>query len=395
MSALKYWIWLSSADVSIRTRWTLIDHYQDAEAAFKAPDGEFERLGIKGKELVELEKRDLHKAAQIETVCIAKEISVISYDDPRYPVRLKNISCPPVALYVKGTLPDIDANAAIAVIGTRQASVYGLSMAKRMAYELCDCGAMLVSLVYGPIDEAALKGALLCDGSCVGVMATSLDEDSRRLDDLAARGAVISEIAPGTESRKQHFKDRNRIAAGLSVGVLVIEAPEKSGTRLFCLEAAEQGKEVFALPGNADSENSAGTLALIKEGAKLVTRGCEVAEEFIALYPNKLKIKKSQDMPQELKAEEKAEQKPFEAAVSVDKPKGKGYIDLKEQLSSLSEDQLKIITSIEAPSSHIDDIIEASGFSAAKVLSQLTMLEIRGFVRREPGRRFSVNTAKK
>ncbi|MBQ7896581.1 MAG: hypothetical protein IJ364_08535, partial [Oscillospiraceae bacterium] len=145
------------------------------------------------------------------------------------------------------------------------------------------------------------------------------------------------------------------------------------------------------LPGNADSENSVGTLALIKEGAKLVTKGHEVIEEFLALYPEKLKLAKEQEMPEETEAKEHMSQKPK----AIDKQESKGYIDLKEQLSSLSEDQLKIINSIEAPSSHIDDIIERSGLSAAKALSQLTILEIKGFVRREPGRRFSVNTAKK
>ena len=391
MSALKYWLWLSAADVSIRTRWTLIEHFQDAESAFKAPDGEFKKLGIGGRELRELEKRDLKSAEKLEKLCCDKGIEIVCFNDPTYPKRLKNISCPPVVLYVRGKLPNVDENAPIAVIGTRKATVYGLNMAKRMAYEICNSGAMLISLVGGPIDEAALKGAMLSEGSCVGVLATALDESNRRLEDLASRGALISEIAPGVESQKQHFRDRNRIAAGLAVGVLVIEAPEKSGTRYFCEEAAEQGKEVFALPGNADAENSAGTLALIKEGAKLVTCGNEVVEEFTALYPNKLKLKQKHNMPQENEAVSKSVESPAPAK----KAEVKAYTDLKEQLSSLSEEQLKIISSIEAPSSHIDDIIEKSGLNAAKVLSHMTMLEIKGFIRREPGRRFSIKTSKK
>ncbi len=391
MSALKYWLWLSATDVSIRTRWTLIEHFQDAESAFKAPDGEFKKLGIGGRELRELEKRDLKSAEKLEILCCDKGIEIVCFNDPDYPKRLKNISCPPVVLYVRGKLPNVDENAPIAVIGTRKATVYGLNMAKRMAYEICNSGAMLISLVNGPIDEAALKGAMLSEGSCVGVLATALDENSRRLEDLAAKGAVISEIAPGVESQKQHFRDRNRIAAGLAVGVLVIEAPEKSGTKYFCEEAVEQGKEIFALPGNADAENSAGTLALIKEGAKLVTCGNEVVEEFVMLYPDKLKIKKDHNMPRE----NEVVPKPDESPVPAKKAEVKAYTDLKEQLSSLSEEQLKIISSIEAPSSHIDDIIEKSGLSTAKVLGHMTMLEIKGFIRREPGRRFSIKTSKK
>lgn len=395
MSALKYWIWLSAANVSVRTKWNIIDRYGDAKSAFVAPDGDFKKLGIGGAELKELERRDTSGVQKIIDVCSAKGIEIISFQDARYPKRLKNISCPPVLIYVKGKLPNVDDNAPIAVIGTRKASLYGISMAKKMSYELVNCGAMLVSLVGGPIDEAALKGAMLAGGSCIGVLATPLDESSRHEDDIAACGALISELAPGTQVQKVHFKDRNRIAAGLSVGVLVIEAPEKSGTRLFCNEANDQGKEIFALPGNADSENSAGTLALIKEGAKLVTRGYEVMEEFKALYPDRIKLVTAQNMPEEeIEAEDKSD-RPEPAAKAIDKPGSRGYIDLKEQLKALSDDQLAIITAIEAPSSHIDDIIERTGFGAAKVLTQLTMLEIKGFVRREPGRRISVNTAKK
>lgn len=395
MSALKYWIWLSAANVSVRTKWNIIDRYGDAKSAFMAPDGDFKKLGISGMELKELERRDTGSVQKIMDVCAAKGIDIITFQDVRYPRRLKNISFPPAVIYVRGKLPDVDDNAPIAVIGTRKASAYGLSMAKKLSYEIINCGAMLVSLVGGPIDEAALKGAMLAGGSCIGVLAAPLDESSRHEEDIAACGALVSELAPGTQVQKGHFKDRNRIAAGLSVGVLVIEAPEKSGTRLFCNEANEQGKEIFALPGNADSENSAGTLALIKEGAKLVTRGSEVMEEFQALYPDRIKLVTAQNMPEEENGTGDKSERPAAAAKAIDNPVNREYIDLKEQLEALSEDQLAIITAIEAPSSHIDDIIERTGFGAAKVLTQLTMLEIKGFVRREPGRRISVNTAKK
>ena len=395
MSALKYWAWLSTADISVRTRWKLIDHFQDAEAVFTASDDAIKQLGISGRELEVIKNRDTKQAQKVLELCEQKGIEPVTINDRAYPERLKNISCPPIVLYVRGKLPELDANAPIALIGTRSASVYGLGMAKRMAYEMVKCGAILVSLVHGPVDEAALKGAMLADGCCVAVLGTPIDEDNRRINDIASKGAVISEIAPGVESRKNHFRDRNRIASGLSVGVLVVEAPEKSGTLLFCQEANEQGKEIFALPGNADSLNCAGSLALIKEGAKLVTCGLEVMEEFKALYPEKINLVKDHKLPEEAKTAEDVSQRAPAPAKAIDKPTGRGYIDLKEQLKSLNEDQLKIICAIEAPSSHIDDIIQETGFGAAKVLSQLTVLEIKGFVRRLPGRQFSVNTAKK
>ena len=405
MPALEHWLWLSSAEnVSAKTKALLIKHYGGAEAAYYAPDGEFLEIeGINRAEAAILERRDRSRVSRILDDCAQQGIQIITMQDAAYPKRLKNIYLPPVVLYVKGVLPDVDENALIAVIGTRKASPYGLKMGREMAYQISRCGGIVVSGLTSGVDEQAARGALIAGGKCVAVLGTPHEaENSRLAMDVAVSGAVISEYPPGTEQQKNFFRERNRVAAGLSVGVVVVEAPERSGTRLFAMEAIEQGKEIFAVPGNADAENSAGTIALIKEGAKLVTDGAEVMGEFEGLYPDKIRLKSDESAPRDKRPPDIKDRTPKKQSVaaspdkkSVDTESDGGYIDLKAQLSTLTETQLKIITAIDKNASHIDDIIEATGLPTATVLAQLTLLEIKGFVRREAGRRISLNTFKK
>ena len=194
------------------------------------------------------------------------------------------------------------------------------------------------------------------------------------------------------------------MSAGLSQGVVVVEAPERSGSLLFAQEALEQGREIFAVPGNADAENSVGTIRLIKDGAKPVTSGWDVMCEFEALFPDKI-VKPSGRIsvpaevknvpPERAKPAAKQEKTPVSTKKEIDNNITKGYIDLSEQLSRLNEEQLKIITAIGGEQAHIDNVIERTGLSPAKVLSPLTVLEIKGYIRRVPGRRVSLNTAMK
>ncbi len=396
MAALEYWLWLSSCGVSPRARAALLARYGDAQQAFFAPTGAYESVpGLNAKEAAILEKRDLRAVDSILSACQGQGLQILSLQDAAYPDRLRNLYAPPVVLYVKGKLPPVDENALIAVIGTRKASPYGIRMGREMAWQISRGGGIVVSLLTNGVDAAAAEGALRAGGRCIGVLGTPHElEHGELAQEVASRGALVSEYAPGTAPLRSFFRERNRIAAGLAVGVVVVEAPEKSGTRLFAAEAAEQGKEIFAVPGNVDAEKSAGTLEMLKEGAKLVTNGWDVLCEFEALYPGKLQPCE-EVLP---RAPEESEAEKREALIEkkdIDKPEGKGYIDWKEQLSELTEEQLQIVAAIDRNASHIDDIIEATGLSTAKVLAQLTLLEIKGYVRREAGRRIALNLVKK
>lgn len=399
MASIKYWVWLSAqTGVSPAAKAALLRHYGDAETAFFAPSGEFGRIrGISAGDAAVLESRDMSRVGDILAECRRLDIRPVTMQDADYPRRLRNIFAPPAVIYVKGKLPELDDEAAIAVIGTRKASPYGLKMGSRLAFEIVRCGGIVISGLTTGVDAAAARGALLADGVCIGVLGTSHDLEKGSLArDVSVKGALISEYPPGTQPLKSHFRDRNRISAGLSVGVAVVEAPEKSGALLFAAEANEQGKEIFAVPGNADAPNSAGTIALMQEGAKPVRTGWDILCEFAELFPGKLRQAEAAEMPEIGKNDaENGEKEPEEAKKGIDKEKSRGYIDLKEQLAQLTEEQLKIISAIDKGASHIDDVIENTGLSTPKVLAQLTVLEIKGFIKREPGKRISLNTAKK
>jgi len=413
MSSLRYWVWLSSVSfANPRAKYALIERYGDAESAFLAPPGEYRSLpGVSANEAEIFERRDLREADRILEACRREHIQILTLADAAYPQRLRNIFAPPVVLYIKGRLPDVDSIPSVAVIGTRRATPYGVKMGRDIAYEIANCGGIVVSGLTEGIDRAAARGCLLAGGCCIGVLGTAHGEGGELREDVIATGALVSEYPPGTKMEKRFFRDRNRISAGLSHAVCVVEAPERSGSLLFAQEALEQGKEIFAVPGNADAENSAGIMILLKQGARPAACGWDVLEDFEALYPDRISrpgtdrhappLTKNEAVSaarpvkpavQKTKSEEKRE---TSSKKEIDKQKSAGYIDLHEQLKGLSEDQLQIVTAIGRGETHIDDIIEATGMSAAKVLSQLTILEIKGYIRRVAGRRVSLNTIQK
>ena len=393
-----YWLWLSSlTEVSLNAKAALLDVFGSPEAAFLSSKGSFERIeGVSHRDAAFLEARDLTAAKSIPSLCEAQNIRIVTFDDRDYPQRLKEIYAPPAVLYVRGTLPELDAELPVAVIGTRHASDYGLKMGRNVAYELSKCGAVVVSLLTAGVDAAAAEGTLAAGGVCIGVLGTAIDAAKSSLAKRVCRdGALISEYAPGTAQMKTFFRARNRIAAGISLGVVVAEAPEKSGTRLFVAEALEQGKEIFAIPGNADSETGAGTIRFLREGAQLITHGWEAAEELDLLMPGILNTASRETYPklalQETagKDAEKQKTKPRQKK-RLDKEKSACYIDISDAIAELSEPQQQIVLSVISGCSSADAIMEATGLSASLVLSQLTMLEIKGFIRREAGNRIVI-----
>ena len=392
MDPLLSWLWLSLLNLSPRAVSAILREYGDAGQAFSAEKKAFHGLrGITAREAEALENRDLTAAEFSLRRCREQKLSIIPVTDPAYPERLRQTATPPAALYVQGKLPDLDAAPVLAVIGTRRASAYGLKMSRELASQITSRGGTVISLLTPGVDEAAAEGAIKVGRPCIAVLGTPHEACRWPLmREVAKCGAVISEYPPAKEQFRHFFRERNRVAAGLSDGVVVVEAPEKSGTRLFVTEAAEQGKDVFAVPGNADAENAAGTLNLLKEGAKLVTCGADVLEEYLLRFP---------DLNTETATVKRAAQPVvadtsggFPDTTAAPPPEAKkAKPGLREQLQDLNEDQLALIAAISPPSTHVDDIAARSGLPVARVLAQLTVLEIKGYVRREPGRQFSLN----
>lgn len=399
MSALKYWLWLSQAPgISPRVIAALIEHYGSPEAMYFAPVGEIKSLaGRYGGGIDELEKRDMESSLRIIDECDAQNISILTVQDAAYPERLKNISLPPNILYVKGKLPPIDDEAAIAIVGTRKASAHGLKMARKFGYEIAKCGGVVLSGLTAGVDAYAAEGALFAEGGVVGVLGVPHEKAKGDIYlDVLRHGALVSEYPPGSPVYPSYFRARNRITAGLSLGVVVVEAPEKSGARLFANEAADQGKELFVVPGNADDYNCMGSNAILKEGAKPVTEGWDVMCEYAALYPER--VHKSDELFSTDKIRYKPPKEPKTATESkkvskkvIDNESSGGYIDTVKRLEGLSESQLAIVSAMDKPSIQVDELIEKTGFSAAKVLSDLTLLQLMGTVTQESGKRFTLN----
>lgn len=422
MSALKYWLWLSALTaLTPRRRFALLAAFGEPEAAYFAEERQLrELLSPSEAELRLMLDKSLDRTEQILEACRTKGIDILTYQDALYPQRLKNITDPPVVLYSRGRLPAFDEEAAIGVVGTRKASPYGIKMGKKLGFELIRGGGLVITGLADGVDAAAAEGALRAGGSCVGILGCAIDNvypqySTELYADVAAAGVLISEYPPAEPTSRKNFPERNRIISGLSVGVVIIEAPEKSGALITASRALDQGREVFAVPGNVDALGCVGSNSLIREGATLVTKGWDVLMDFEHLFPGKLAEPDARRLAEETPAEtEKPVVYPSEEAAppqklppetgqgffklrvrtdrkKIDNDKKREYIDLREQLSELSERQLKIVSAMDETSVHVDDIIEKTALSAPEVLSELTILQIKGFVSQESGKRFSLN----
>lgn len=426
MSSLRYWVWLSSlTDLKPKSRSALISEFGDPESLYFADDRQLSgRCGLSEAELLLLSDKSLDRTNAIFELCHRDNIGIITLKDAIYPERLKNTFDPPVVLYVKGRLPAVDEQAAIAIVGTRGAMPYGLKMARKMGFEVTKAGGLVVTGLAAGVDSAAAEGALRGGGSCLGVLGCGIDQvypswNTQLYDDVAIAGALISEYPPKTLGQSRFFPERNRIISGLSLGVTVIEAPARSGALITASRALDQGREVFAVPGNADAPSFAGSNRLIREGAMLVTNGWELMQEFEALFPEKLREPEAEKLlvshegeakysgSRNVKTPVKTKPTPEESGKgfamlrvktgrkAVDNKSRREYSDLEEQLKSLTQRQLHIVSVMDKSSKHVDDIIDESKLTASEVLSELTVLQIKGVITQESGKRFTLNIIKK
>ena len=386
MSALKYWVWLAECrGVSNQAVLALLRHFGSPEDVFYADTGEILLTeGITREQAKALEDHKLDKADKILADCQRLGLRILTIQDAEYPGRLQNIYDPPCLLYVKGHLPAIDEEAAVAVVGTRDCTPYGVACAEKLGYGLASGGAVVVSGLAKGIDAAASRGALRAGGVTVGVVGNGLDVhypyESRYLyEDIAAAGALLSEYPPGTEPAGSHFPARNRIISGLSLATLVVEAPERSGALITAETALEQGRDVFAVPGPIDAPASVGCNRLIRDGAGLVSDAWDILREYAGRFPEKLKQDEAREQPAVLgyQARQKAEPKPVPPSLDLNK-------------SSLTDDQLNLLRAMsdEEPAL-VDDLIEQTGIPTRRVLSALTLLEMEQLVTQHSGKRYT------
>lgn len=406
---LEYWLWLAQQHaVNDRVKLALLRHFGSPEAVYAAEEELYLAVeGITPQMLEGLADKTLGLCQETLAQCEEKKISILTYEDAEYPSRLKNICDPPLVLYYKGTLPDFDNNPVIGVVGTRKPSAYGSSVARRLGLEISSCGGLVVSGAAAGIDGAAMNGALMAGFPAVGVLGCGLDivypRGNKELYAATERyGCLLSEFEPGTAPMGWHFPKRNRIISGLSCGVVIVEAPEKSGALITANLALDQGRDVFAVPGNIDLPGFAGSNRLLREGAGAVSCGWDVMSEYQARFPDKIR-KDTNSKPRKLPemAEEKVAQKPQtpssklkSAQKNIDKPTAAPYIDLKNILQRLSADEQAIVSALEHGERLVDDVIAQTGISSGKFLGLLTMLELKGIIQRHPGKRISLKAGK-
>lgn len=409
---LIHWIWLSTREgMGDHTRLALLNRFGDPETVYYAAKGEFESLeNLSDQAKQSLQDKSLGECERILSRCGEERINLLTYQDAAYPARLKNIPDPPTVLYYKGALPDLGSQPVIGVVGTRSASAYGLQTAKRMGYQIAASGGILVSGMADGIDAMAMKGALTAGGSVVGVLGCGADVvyplcNRALFADTERYGCIITEFPPGTAPLGKHFPRRNRIISGLGCGVLVVEAPEKSGALITARLAADQGRDVFAVPGNVDVESCAGSNALLRQGAIAVTSGWDVLSEYERSFPGKLRPRgqnaRMTVYPDEQRVREKGEEAPPRQApkpkkkqlpgadagkISIDNGQNDAYIDLNKRLDALTGDEKTVAELLRGGQRLVDDVIAESGKSAGVVLAALTLLEVKGIVRRLPGR---------
>ena len=411
---LVHWIWFAHRpDLTDRMKLHLLQHFQDPEEIYFAREDnflQFEELTQEAQ--TSLQDKTLTASEEILEICHREKLQILTYQDSAYPVQLKNIPDPPVLLYCKGSLPDLNGSAVIGVVGTRSASAYGLTTAKRMGYQIGRCGGIVVSGMAKGIDAEAMSGAMMAGAPVVGVLGCGADivyplSNRKLFRDTESYGCILSEFAPGTPPVGWHFPKRNRIISGLSCGVLVVEAPEKSGALITARQALDQGRDVFVVPANIDVASFDGSNRLMRDGAIPAFSGWDVFSEYESRYPDRIHRDSGIEQPPDLSV--RTEQIPTAKVAEkvcvpkkkqssgeegckkiIDKAAPSPYIDLNDKLPKLSHDEASIVAALRSGQRQVDDVIAETGMTTGKLLALLTMLELKGVIRRLPGKRISL-----
>lgn len=396
MAAISYLIWLTTRDgIRPDAAAGLLRYFGTAEAAYYAGAKEYELLSLPARLYRSLLDKKLEGVERVLETCDRQGISLLTCMDAAYPERLLQLDDHPLILYVKGTLPRVDGEVAIGMVGSRKCTPYGQSMAGRIAMDLARSNAVVVSGMAEGIDAAALKGALQGGGRVISVLAGGVDviypACNRWLyEDIQTAGALISENPPGTRPEGWRFPIRNRIISGLSLGVLVVEAAERSGALITAHDALDQGRDVFAVPGPADAPMSGGTNQLISRGeARLIRSGWDILSEYAGQYPQKLTFPppltveeaeaRLAPQPGRTKREAQPEQPEEEALPGISS----------DELARLGDEQREVLFLLAGSKLTADDIVGRTDIPARRVNTALTILQAQGYLKELPGRRFT------
>lgn len=291
MDTMVYWIWLSLAcSPSGSTFGKLIKVFDGAKEIYESADRSVSSvIGFRNSDRTALENKSLEEAEKIYQFCVKHNVGMLPYCDEKYPTLLREINNPPVMFYYRGTLPDFDRSFNVAVVGTRRLSDYGRKNAFRISYDLATAGATVVSGMALGIDGVASAGAMAANGKTVAIIGSGIDvcyppQHLQLAREIVKNGCIMTEFAPGTQPAKYNFPRRNRIISGLCSATLVIEGEETSGALITARCAKEQGRAVYALPGNVGSKTSQLSNLLLKNGAKTCTNAEDILSDYTEAY---------------------------------------------------------------------------------------------------------------
>ncbi len=389
------WIWLSLAfPFGSQKIKRVISHFGSADAVYASDQETLKAacLALTAKELSALSDKSLSEAGKIVSECIKKNIRITAYGEDEYPERLWQIDNPPAVLYLKGEPLCADKEVAIAIVGTRRASGAGEAASEKLGFEISECGGVVVTGLAKGIDACAAEGALKEGGKVLGVLGCGVDicyprENKRLFNAVEKSGTIISEYPPGTEPSKYNFPKRNRIMSGISLGTVVVEAPRKSGALITAALALEQNRDVFAVPSGIFESVATGSNELIREGAIPVMSGYDVMAEYEGRYGVVIvarrtdeaeKSKKENIEAQKTRVKNEEKKKLTEKSFSFPD----GYLD------KFSPEERAILEAIGERELRADDISAISGIKMQRLLSLMTLLEIRGSIKQLPGGRY-------
>ena len=382
-----YWIWLqqglgygSAAAIRVASQYkSLKDFYHGGEREWRLSGL------LTPKQLDRLLHTPLAEAEKALERCYGLGYQVLPYGSPQYPALLRQIARPPLVLYLQGDESALTRPVSIAMVGTRDATPYGLQMARYFAGELAKTGVVVVSGGALGIDTASHLGALEAGGKTVAVLGCGINtrylkENERLRARIAGQGALVSEFPPDTPAKPVHFPMRNRIISGLAQGVLVVEAGVKSGSLITAQDALDEGRDVFAVPGNVNSPKSGGTNALIRTSAKPVSSAADILEEYYGILPDTLTVAPSappqvesrREIGEEIPAEENRQGVPEQVKESLS-PQGKRLLEV-----------------LGREPAQIDELAARAGLSAREALMAATELELLGAAAGNPGKRFAL-----
>lgn len=380
MNGKKYWVWLSAVlGASVRVD-EIICAYPDPEELYEATKNERIMSGVFTKRQIErMDEIPLSEAERRIEICEKNGWNIVVPSDRLYPAGLRKLPDRPLVLYVDGDISCLRGSVMVGIVGTREPCNESIAITRKISGDLASAGAVVVSGGARGIDSASHEGALERNGKTVCVLGCGFgtdylmeNEPMRRA--IAKSGAVITEYPPFARASRTTFPERNRIISGISHGVVVIEAGPKSGSLITARRAAEQGRDVFAIPGSVLISAYTGVNSLIKDGAKAVTSARDVLEGYAVMYPDRLDLSVLDDTPLENAVKT--------AAKSGTSSKKSGQ----KLVSGFGDDADAVYNMFGDEPVHPDEICAGSGLPMPKVIAALIQLEIGGLIRQIGGK---------